>query len=86
MNKPLSVAICSGQLYLHHGWRIRYNDMSERMKQMVVSLGDPKSQVDLQAAFETYYSAQKMENELYNIIGPARKEGTQCLLRHAHLL
>ena len=86
LNEPLVVTISSGQLYLHRNWRIRYNDMSKTMQDMVVSIGSAGCKQSLQEAFSNHYSAKKMENELYKIIGRSREEGTRCLLQYLHLL
>ena len=86
LNEPLEVTIRSGQLYLHRNWRIRYNDMSKTMQDMVVNIGSVGCKTLLKEAFQMHYNAKKMENELYKVIGRSREEGTRCLLQYRHLL
>ena len=75
--KPLQLYIECGQLYMHRAWRVRYSDMSDTMRDMVIQLQGHN--VDLQRAFEERYEPGKVENLIYQAIGPAREEGTKCL-------
>lgn len=79
---PLNVYIDCGQLYMHRAWRVRYSDMSDTMRDMVMQL---HGNADLQRAFHDRYQPAELENIIYQAIGPAREEGTKCLrafLRH----
>ena len=73
---PLNVYVECGQLYMHREWRVRYSDMSDTMRHMVMQL---QGNVDLQCAFEERYQPAELENIIYQAIGPAREEGTKCL-------
>lgn len=73
---PLQVYTSCGQLYLNKHWRLRYGDMDDTLKKLILSSHSP-----LQSAFQRAYQADKVVNMLYDAIGPARKEGTQTLLR-----
>lgn len=73
---PLRVYIDCGQLYMHREWRVRYSDMSDTMKEMVMQL---QGDVGLQVAFEKHYQPEEMKHLIYQAIGPAREEGTKCL-------
>lgn len=73
---PLHVYVECGQLYMHRAWRVRYRDMSDTMRDMVMQL---QGNVDLQAAFEELYQPAELEKIIYQAIGPAREEGTKCL-------
>ena len=73
---PLNVYIEGGQLYMHREWRVRYTDMNDTMRRMVIQL---QGNVDLQCAFEKRHQPSELENLIYQAIGPAREEGTKCL-------
>ena len=73
---PINVYIDAGQLYMHRKWRLRYQSMSATMKSMVVHL---QGNVGLQQAFEQHYRPAELEKMIYQVIGPARAEGTKCL-------
>jgi len=71
----------NGQIYLHDGWRLRWDDMHGRLRALVsnVVLHDSsefKKQVLLR------FQLHKVEQCVFRIIGPAREAGVRALCRH----
>jgi hypothetical protein len=71
----------NGQIYLHDGWRLRWDDMHDRLRALVshVRLHDSsefKKQVLLR------FQPLKVEQCVFRVIGPAREAGVRALRRH----
>jgi hypothetical protein len=71
----------NGQVYLHDGWRLRWDDMHDRLRTLVshVRLHDSsefKKQVLLR------FHPLQVEQCVFRVIGPAREAGVRALRRH----
>jgi len=67
--------VTNGQVYLQPEWRIRWEDMSEELRKVVLGI-----QGDVTAAFVSRYNAEEFEQCVMSTIGPARAAGVRSRL------
>ena len=79
VSDPISPHITSGQIYLRDGWRVRWDDMSATLQDMV-SNGAYDNRAQLLQEFKVYYDAEKLTSDIYRVIGPARSAGVRSVL------
>lgn len=79
VGRALAPKIQDGQVYLRPEWRIRWDDLSPSVRDMVLNVA-PHSQEQLAAALDAYYDREAMISRIYSIIGPARSAGVRCCL------
>jgi hypothetical protein len=77
--QPILPQVSNGQVYLHESWRIRWQDMSVPLHNMVLNL-KAYSQLELQEAFRACYDPDLVVSGIFRIIGPARAAGARAVL------
>jgi hypothetical protein len=71
----------NGQIYLHDGWRLRWDDMHEGLRALVsnVRLRDSS---EFKKQLLLRFQPHKVEQYVFRVIGPAREAGVRALRRH----
>ena len=71
----------NGQIYLHDGWRLRWDDMHEGLRALVsnVRLRDSS---EFKKQLLLRFQPHKVEQYVFRVIGPAREAGVRALRLH----
>ena len=77
LHEPLQAVVRGGQVYMHGAWRVRHNDMGERIQKLVGQVPDGTS---VNEHFILHYTPAAVLNLLLRLAGPARSAGMQVLL------
>ena len=72
IHQPMQPHLKSGQVYLAPRWRVRYEDMDEELKHIVLNCKGNITKCILEK-----YVPEDIEAAVYRIIGPSRQQGTQ---------
>ena len=78
--QSLEPRVCNGQVYLSANWRIRWEDMTPALHDLVLNI-EPHSPHELLRALCVYYDSESVTSCILAIVGPARAAGTRAALR-----
>ena len=81
LHDDINPKVENGQIYLHDGWRLRWDDMSEDIRALVSNVrlrdcSEFKKQLLLR------FQPHTVEQHVLHVIGPAREAGVRALRRH----
>ncbi len=81
LHQEINPKVENGQIYIHNGWRLRWEDMHEGLRALVNNVrlhDDPKFKKELLLRFQP----EKVEQHVFHAIGPARAAGVRALRLH----